>query len=219
MSTLVIGGTSGLGLELARDFSKSDKAVIITGRKDPYVDFAEFHEFYLHQLDLPAKIEAFVAKLPRIDKLVYAAGYFQEGRVTDLSNEQIEEMIDVCGRALVYFVRALLQKQDSLDELVTITSTSQWTPRKLEPVYNFAKAAAGHFTNAIAEDGRIKKTMVAGPAGMDTNFWKGTDQDTSTMNDPAWVAGQIMKCREQDYRYKFIRILREPPRIEEVEQR
>jgi hypothetical protein len=61
--------------------------------------------------------------------------------------------------------------------------------------------------------------MQAGPAGMDTNFWKGTGQDTSKMNKPEWVAEQIVKARDNDYSYKYIRILREPPRVEEVEKR
>jgi short-subunit dehydrogenase len=220
MSDLIIGGTSGLGLELARKLAASGSKVIITGRKNPNVDFAEFKEFNLAADNLSQRIQDLVSGLPEIERLVYAAGFYQEGTVTDLDEEQIETMIDVGGRGLIYFVRSLLEKQGSLKELVTITSTSQWTPRKLEPVYNFAKAGAGHFTNAMAEDGRIEKVMVAGPAGMKTEFWEGVDRDDlDTMLDPEWVAQQIMDARQKDYHYKYIRILRQPARVKEVEER
>jgi short-subunit dehydrogenase len=113
-----------------------------------------------------------------------------------------------------------LQKQDKLNELVAITSTSGWTPRQREPIYNFVKAGEGHFANAMAEDGRVGKVLVAGPAGMDTAFWRDDpERDKSTMLDPAWVAEQIQQLRQDDYRYRFAKIMREPPRVEIVETR
>jgi NAD(P)-dependent dehydrogenase (short-subunit alcohol dehydrogenase family) len=141
-------------------------------------------------------------------------GYYQEGTVTDLTYEQIEEMIDVGGRGLIYMMKSLLDKQGSLKELITITSTSQWTPRKLEPIYNFAKAGAGHFSSSMAEDGRVGKVLVAGPAGMNTDFWEGVERDDlDTMLDPVWVADQIVQLREDDYKYRFAKIMRQPPRV------
>lgn len=221
MADLIIGGTSGLGLELAKDFvEKGVKQVIVTGRHKPKADVGEYKEFDLIKPDLAKRIAAFVADLPEIKILVYAAGYFQEGRVTDLTDEEIEQMIDVGGRGLIYFVRAILAKQGSLKGLITITSTSQWTPRKLEPIYNFAKAGAAHFSNAMAEDGRIKKVLVAGPAGMRTEFWDGTTgHDLSTMMDPSWVSEQVIDQWQGDYTYRFVRILRQPPRVEQGETR
>jgi len=219
MNSLIIGGTSGLGLELARKFSEEGE-VIVTGRHDPEVDFAEYREFDLAQENLTESIDKLISDAPKIDRFVYAAGYYQEGRITDLSNEEIEAMMNVGARALVYFVKAILDKQDGFDELITITSTSQWTPRKLEPVYNYAKAAAGHFSNSIAEDGRVKKVLVAGPAGMDTPFWEGIERDDlDTMMKPEWVAEQIVELEKEDYKYRFARILRQPQRVEVVETR
>lgn len=221
VTTLIIGGTSGLGLELAKIYShEKNSKVIVTGRKDPKIDFAEFYLFDLGQDDISKSIEKFVQDLPKIDRLIYAAGYYQEGRVTDLSEKEIETMINVCARALVYFVRSILQKQGDLKELITITSTSQWTPRKHEPVYNFAKSAAGHFSNSMAEDGRIEKVLVAGPAGMDTPFWEGIERDDlHKMLKPEWVAQQVKLQSEGDFGYKFVQILRQPQRVNVAETR
>jgi len=39
------------------------------------------------------------------------------------------------------------------------------------------------------------------------------------MLDPAWVADEIMKLREDDYKYRFAKIMREPAHVEVVETR
>ena len=113
MTTLIIGGTTGLGLELAKQLTANGDSVIVTGRKEIKEDI-KFQKFDLSQVNLAGSIEGFVSELPVIERLMYAAGYFQEGRVTDLSESEIEEMISVGARGLIYFVRALLQKQGEL---------------------------------------------------------------------------------------------------------
>lgn len=220
MNTLIIGGSSGLGLAMAKLFAEAGDDVLVTGRKDPKVGYAQFQKLDLSTPELSQEIAEFVKDLSQIDRLVYAAGFYQEGRVTDLTTEQIQTMVQVGGTGLIYFMRELLAKQGSLGQLITITSTSQWTPRKLEPIYNFIKAGAGHFSNSMVEDGRVGKVLVAGPAGMDTNFWNGVDRDDlDTMLPKEWVAEQIIDNLAGDYKYKFIRVLREPARVEEVETR
>ncbi len=220
MSVLVVGGTSGLGLELAKDFQSDSQEVFITGRHDPNQPGLHFENFDLTSPELPHRIGELVMRLPEVSTLVYAAGYFQDGRVTDLTDRQIEEMVDVGGRGLIYFTKAILEKQGKLDELITITSTSQWTPRQKEPIYNFVKAGAAHFSNAMAEDGRIGKVLVAGPAGMRTAFWDGIERDDlDKMLDPEWVADEIVKLRDDDYKYRFAKIMRDPARVEVVETR
>lgn len=223
MSTLIVGGTSGLGLELAREMSEPKEDVIVTGRHDPKVPFARYHEFHLSRGNLPNRIGQFVLDLPPIETLVYAAGFYQDGHITDLRDEQVDEMINVGGRGLIFFVKKILEKQKTLNELVIITSTSQWTPREFEPVYNFVKAGAAHYSHGQSLDPRIGKTLVVGPSGMKTGFWEGTGKDTSHMMPEDWVAKQIMELRERDDTYIFAKILGAtsalPKRVELVETR
>jgi short-subunit dehydrogenase len=219
MNTLIIGGTTGLGLELAKKYHTNGDVVIVTGRKEVKVPF-EFKPFDLSEANLASRIGIFISEIPTIERLVYAAGYFQEGRITDLSDDNIEEMINVGGRGLIYFVKSILEKQGSLEELVTITSTSQWTPRQKEPIYNFIKAGGAHFSNAVAEDGRVAKVLVAGPAGMRTAFWEDVERDDlDEVLDPSWVADQIVELENDTYTYRFVRILRQPARVEIIETR
>lgn len=220
MNTLIVGGSSGLGLEMAKDFAEAGDDVLVTGRTDPKVGYAQFAKLDLSTQNLDQTIADFVKDLSRVDRFVYAAGFYQGGRVTDLSAEQIDTMVQVGGTGLIYFMREILAKQGSLGQLITITSTSQWVPRKLEPIYNFTKAGAGQFSNSMVEDGRVGKVLVAAPGGMDTPFWDGVKNvDLTKMLPKDWVAEQIIKNLEGDYKYKFIKIYREPARVEEAETR
>jgi NAD(P)-dependent dehydrogenase (short-subunit alcohol dehydrogenase family) len=222
MNALIIGGTSGLGRELATRLAATGAAVTVTGRTQPddLGKDLQFRALDLNAPELPKKLVALLADLPELDLFVYAAGFYQKGRVTDLTEQQIDEMLNVGGRGLIFGLRALLQKQAQVPEIIVITSTSQWTPRQQEPVYNFVKAGAGHLANAMAEDGRVGKVLVVGPGGMDTPFWDETPgTDRSQLLDPVWVADQVMDARNNQYKYKCLRILRGPARVEEVETR
>ena len=219
MNSLIIGGTSGLGLELAREMSVDHDDVFIVGRTNPDVDFATFKEFDLATGDLPARIGKFVLDLPEISSLMYVAGYFQDGHITDLTDDEVDKMFDVGGRGLLFFVKKLLEKQAHLDELVTVTSTSQWTPREFESVYNFVKAGAAHYSNGQSLDPRVEKTLVVAPSGMDTDFWIDTGVDRSRFLDPSWVAKEIVKLRKENDAYLYAQILREPSRVEIQDRR
>lgn len=222
MNCLIIGGTSGLGLSLAKKLAK-DYEVHVTGRQklaEPEIRFSPLDLSNRRGLD--EQISKLIARLPKIDLLIYAAGYFQDGTVTDLRIEQIDEMLNVGLVVAILVSREVLQKQNLLPEFIAITSTSQWTPRLKEPIYTAVKAGLGAFANSLSLDPRVGKVLVAGPAGMATNFWKDTDKkehDTSLMLDPDWVADAIQELREGQFSYKFARILREPARIEVQETR
>lgn len=220
-SYLIIGGTSGLGLDLARSLVDTAHSVIVTGRRDIKEQGIHVRHFELGQTEkLYSQIEEFVNVLPHIDTLIYAAGFLQLGLVTDLSERDIEKMMNVGLISPIYFVQQVLKKQGKLTEFVAITSTSQWTPRLLEPVYTAVKAGLGAFSNSLSLDERVTKTLVAAPAGMDTNFWPEQDKrDPSIMLDSGWVAKAINELRQDSYKYRFARILREPARVEIVETR
>lgn len=222
MNVLIIGGSSGLGLELARLLAVTDK-VYITGRNNPREPGIKFVKL---DLDDPESINKTLHDIMHlvgnIDTLIYAAGFFQEGRITDISDQQIESMLQVGITAAIMTTKSVLTEQGKLNEFIAITSTSQWTPRLLEPVYTAVKAALGAYANSLSLDERVGKTLVAAPAGMATNFWKDTDpkeHDTTKMLDPHWVAQQILLARNGDYHYKFIQVLRQPARVEVAEER
>lgn len=221
MYTLIIGGSRGIGWELAKMYAGEGDEVTVTGRKQPEqsVERISFKELDLSKASYIKNIDDFVAGIPKVDRLVFSPGYYQEGTITDLDEDAILDMVQVCGTSFIFIARAVLEKQDSLNECIVITSSSQWTPRKLEPIYNFAKAGVGHFAHALSLDGRINKMLVAGPTGTKTAFHNGREGvDMSTYHQPEWVAQQIFDHLRGDYRYKFIKILRDPASVEVAKQ-
>lgn len=219
MNTLIIGGTSGLGLALAEKLSK-DYQVFVTGRRDPQVEDVNFIHLDLTKDEgLSEALDRTIEQLLPIKLLVYAAGFYQEGKIDDLSDMEIAEMDNVGLRAPAMLLSRLLKKQDELPGFIAITSTSQFTARLYEPVYTAVKAGLAMLAKSVSLDERVGKVLVVAPAGMKTKFWKGTDKDTSTMLDQEWVAGQALRFYQDNFDYKEVRILREPPRTEVVEER
>lgn len=219
MNCLIIGGTSGLGLELARQLLP-DYNVHVVGRNDPSVELLTFHRIDLnHQDGSVQKIRDLVSKLPKIDMLIHSVGFYQEGTITELSENQIYEMMEVCLMSAISLTRELLISQKELSIFVAVTSTSQYTPRLLEPVYTAAKAGLGAYANSLSLDPRMKKTLVVGPAGMKTKFHSGRKVDMSTYLSPTWTASQIIELLQDEYSYKYARILRDPAHVEVKEIR
>lgn len=217
-TALIVGGSSGLGLELGRLLSETHQ-VFVTGRRDPKQNNLNFVALELGSDNLTENLDKFVAELPNVDLLVYAAGFYQEGKIDDLTDDDIRKMENVGLLAPVFLVRRIIKKQDRLAGFIAITSTSQWTPRLLESMYAAVKAGLAMFANSLSLDSRIGKVLVAGPAGMATRFWENNPRDMSKMLDPKWVAEQILKLYKGDLKYQFARIMRDPPRVEIVETR
>lgn len=222
MNTLVIGGTSGLGLEIGTLLLDQDGAVYVTGRvnrvsatKLRFLQFTIGTDARILRTDL----DHLVASLPHIDLLVYAAGFYEQGRIDELSDEHILTMLNVGETAPMFLLQRLLKKQSGLGGFIAVTSTSQWTPREKEPLYTAVKAGLGKFAESLSLDPRVKKTLVAGPAGMDTGFWDGTSKDATGMLSPVWVARQTLELWSDSYTYRLARILRNPQRVQILETR
>src|SRR3990167_9747368 len=216
MNVLVVGGSSGLGLELAKKLTEDSHKVIATGRNAPKDSGLDIREFDLTQTDLPKAIDDFVKGLPPIDSLHYVAGLYPPGAITDLPPEQIDASLSVGGRGLMFFVRSLLAKQGKLRELMTVTSTVQYEPRRGLVVFNFIKAGEGHFSNGMAEDGRINKVLVVAPSVMREHDDKEADKD---FLDKVWVAQTIIKELQKDFKFKALKLLHKPTRVKVVETR
>lgn len=217
-SVLVVGGTSGLGLEIAKLLWTEGATVSLSGRSNEK-DLGFPH--YYHTLDLSRWVENGAPPFVdyQVDLIVHAAGFFQEGRIDELTSTQIVEMNNVGLVAPEIMIGQLLADQGRLDGFIAITSTSQWTPRLKEPVYNGVKSGLAMFAKAVSLDERVGKVLVAAPAGMKTAFWRGGFAPEGELLDPAWVAEQVLLEYELTKKYRFTKILREPPDVQLVEWR
>jgi NAD(P)-dependent dehydrogenase (short-subunit alcohol dehydrogenase family) len=214
-TVLVVGGSSGLGLELALQLVEQGWRVIVTGRTNPNKENVDFRMLDLSfGSTLIGDLDAILDSIPVVDTLIYAAGFNQVGTITDISDQGILDTCSVGIIAPAMILQRLLNQQDALARFVAITSTSQWTPRLMEPVYAASKAALALFAESVSLDDRVSQTLVFAPSGMQTPFWDGDPRDTSTMLDPKWVAEQLLtKLFSKTVAYEFVICLREPAHI------
>lgn len=221
MNALIVGGSSGLGLEIGMQLLKKGWNIRVTGRSVKTIpkEFTFLEFTVTEDLDrLKNDLDKMVETLPAIDVLVYAAGFSEDGLITDLSDSHIAQMAAVGITAPALFLQRIIRRQEVLAGFIAITSTSQWIPREREPVYAATKAGLAMLAQSVSLDPRIKKTLVVGPAGMNTNFWAGSGKDSSAFLTPRWVAEQIVRLWGDRYTYRLARILRDPtPESERVQ--
>ncbi len=216
---LIVGGTSGVGKELAAHYISDGHNVCVTGRKDRNLQGAYFQKFSITGISahLGSDTDRVLSDFPNVNTLIYAAGYLQRGHIDSLSDDDLQTMVNVGLLAPMMLTQRLKTKSTSPLKVVFITSSSQYTPRELEPAYCATKSGLGMFGAALVRDPGIGKVLVVAPSGIRTPFWEGTIEDTETMLDANWVAKQIVELSSGVFKYKYATILRNPARVEIVE--
>ncbi|MBI5138660.1 MAG: SDR family oxidoreductase [Candidatus Vogelbacteria bacterium] len=220
-NTLIIGGLSGLGLEIGKLFALKSNIYATSRTVDASVPYFNQVELSINENveTLKTRLNKLVNDLPTIDTLIYNAGFFEDGHIDQLEDNHIQKMINVGITAPALLLQRLLKKQEQLRGLIIITSTSQWTPREYEPLYCATKAGLAMLAKSVSLDVMVKKTLVVGPTGMTTKFWTNTIKKTEGMLSPELVAKNIFYLWEAEYEYRLSRILRDPVRVEILESR
>jgi NAD(P)-dependent dehydrogenase (short-subunit alcohol dehydrogenase family) len=213
---LIIGGTSGVGLELAKHYVHDGHAVCVTGSQDP-----EFERILFQKLTITSDAKQLVSDLDRVvdgfknvNTLIYSAGFLQRGHIDSLSDSDLQKMLNVGLLTPMLLIQRLKNKLETGLKIMFITSSSEYTPREYEPAYCAAKAGLGMLGESLVRDMGIGKVLVIAPSGINSEFWSGTDEDTSTMLDPHWVAEQTVDLSSGSFKYKYAAILRDPARVE-----
>jgi NAD(P)-dependent dehydrogenase (short-subunit alcohol dehydrogenase family) len=230
-TTLIVGGTSGLGLELARqiyDGALSDNIlsaadIHITGRKDPDEFGMQYHELNIEPCDakLGEKLDALIADTPYIDHFIYAAGIAQRQLIQDVSDADIDLMNMIGLRVPQMLLGRILRSQHELPGFVAISSVTQSVPRLEEAHYAASKAGLRMFAESASKNPRVKKTMVAAPAGMQTPFWRNhSSVNAQPFLSAIQVANDILCLYvEKPFVYKEIVIGRSPYSINVIHDR
>ncbi|RKD95565.1 SDR family NAD(P)-dependent oxidoreductase [Halopiger aswanensis] len=201
-NVVIIGGTSGIGLEIGRAFARNGADVVASSRsEDSVADAAaelrdlgaETAEVTCNVRDLESienlKDEA-EAALGEIDVLVNSAGSVAAAPVTEMTEDEWFQDIDVC---LSGVFRATKVFGAAMDEgsIINISSMSAEQSREERAGYVSAKAGLNGLTRAtaadLAPDIRVNaiapgfvKTELAGPKLEDgSEFREGVDERTS----------------------------------------
>ncbi|MFK8075697.1 MAG: SDR family NAD(P)-dependent oxidoreductase [Granulosicoccus sp.] len=212
---LIVGGSSGLGLDLAKHYIQEGHTVCVTGRHDPQLANSTYIELNMtsDSLDLIGRIDYVVQRFPAVNTLIYSAGYCQRSRIDELSDADIGQMTNVGLLAPMLLIKRLKNNLDTPLKVMLLTSSSQYTAREMESVYCATKAGLGMFGTSLVLDREIGKVLVAAPSGMNSTFWRDSDVDVSEMLDTRWVADKVVELSSGKFKYKFAKILRNPERV------
>ena len=188
-AALVTGGSSGIGLAIARALSEDGYDLTLVSRRAEKVEPAAA-ELGAHGLaaDVSKEDEAQRAvaehreRFGRLDVLVNSAGVGVAGRIEDLSTKHFDLQIGVNLRGLFLVTRAALPLlRESRGHVINLASIAGTLPTPGLATYGAAKAAVIALTrslNAELEADGIRATALC-PGFVDTPMaqWSGVPAD------------------------------------------
>jgi 3-oxoacyl-[acyl-carrier protein] reductase len=197
---LIIGGTSGLGFEIAKNLRAKGETCFVVGRTYDPEKHGDGCTLDLSDRNL---VREFISTQPEMLQAVGAV-YWVAGKVYigDFADqENIEQMIDVNVTNALPIIqnawKALLERNEG--RVVVIASTAGVKARADEAVYALTKHAQVGFARSLGlEAQRLNgdvKVFLALPGGMKTPFWDGMQPASyDSFNDPARVAERIVEA-------------------------
>ena len=185
-TVLITGGTSGIGLELARQLLSRGNTVAVTGRDQDRLDAAAqalpgVHTFRSDASD-PKAIAALhavvLARFPALDTLVNNAGIMRNLKLNeerDLEDVTREIEVNLSGpvRMVQQFLPHLRTRPGAL--IVNVSSGLAFIPFSVAPVYCAAKAGIHSFTQSlrIQLQGTGVSVVELAPPGVETPLFRG----------------------------------------------
>ena len=134
--TIITGGAAGIGLATARKFAQEGAVVVVCDRKAEAVQAAvqelavQGHKALGYTVDVTdrASIDAMVAdvkaKAGRIDVLVNNAGITQDARLTRMTEEQFDAVINVNLKGVFHCTQAVADTMVEQESGVILTASS-----------------------------------------------------------------------------------------------
>jgi short-subunit dehydrogenase len=212
--SVISGGTSGLGLEIAELLVKSGKNVVILGRdnKKLYVaserlnksannSFAESMKCNIGNEEEVIKFGEYLTKKKySVEYLFNNAGRGLFTKASTSTSEMIDTVFEANLKGMILLTSRVLKITPEENELtiINIMSTSALFGRAEETIYCAAKWGARGYTEALKTElkGTNRNIIAVYPGGMKTDFWKipGQNRNTETFMDPAEVAIKIVNA-------------------------
>ncbi|WP_161881522.1 SDR family oxidoreductase [Deinococcus alpinitundrae] len=190
-SILITGGTSGIGLELARQLLEHGNTIIVTGRDQVRLD-ATVRELpglhaYRSDVSYPAEIQQLyqdmLAAFPTLDTLINNAGIMRNLNLDqphDLTDMTREVEIDLMGpiQMVQQFLPHLKTRPDAL--IVNVSSGLAFIPLTTSPVYSAAKAGLHAYTQALRQQlaGSRVRIVELAPPPIETPLLRGLEAET-----------------------------------------
>lgn len=206
---VVTGASSGIGLELAKQFAQHGFDLLIVAENDEIEDAANTLQsssvsVAQAQIDLanPEGVEEFYEMIRQtgrpVDAIALNAGVGAGGDfVRDTALEDDLNVIDLNVRSTVHLAKLVLQDmvERGQGRVLFTSSIAATMPGTFNAVYNASKAFVQSFAQAIRNELKDSGVTVTAlmPGATDTNFFHRADMDdtkvgSSEKDDPADVA-------------------------------
>jgi uncharacterized protein len=166
---IVVGASSGLGLEIARLLEAGGRAVVGVSRHGDTIVHGDASK-------RETALQALAAADARgtTDLLVNCAGAGIYGPAGSYSDESITSLIDANLVATIVFCEVLAPRfMTGGGTIVNVLSTAALTGKPNETVYCAAKWGARGYSDALRAEAKGTKlrVMSVAPGGMNTPFW------------------------------------------------
>lgn len=211
---VILGGTSGLGWELAGRLRDRGQRVFVMGRE---YDSSEHNEGLSVDLFYPESVENAIKVIESslvgqsVKAFVWAAGYGYRGDFADQPDVRSMAEVNFAGALpIVQWAWRQMSSQSDPTKMVVLGSTSGVRVRPDNAVYVATKHAQTGFARALGEESARLATSVRVHlfvlGGMKTPFWdwmstQPDDEEYSTFNDPTKVADKIIETIDAGHDY------------------
>jgi len=193
--TLITGGTSGIGYELAKIFAKNGHNLILVSRDEADLTITRNELLELGVEVLIISKDLFDRQSPfdlyneitekgyDVDILVNNAGQGQYGEFSETNIYRELSIIQLNISSLVVLTKLFLQDmlKKERGRILNLSSVTSKAPGPLNSVYHGTKAFVQSFTQAIAAEVKDKGITVTAllPGATDTDFFNKADMQQS----------------------------------------
>jgi len=204
---IVVGASSGLGLEILRLLEAGGRTVVGVSRHGETTvrGDASQRDTALRALDDADKLAG--AHGP-VDLLINCAGVGIYGPAGSYDDAAIAAVVDANLVATIVFCEVLAPRfKDAGGTIVNVLSTAALTGKPNETIYCAAKWGARGYSEALRAEAKGTKlrVMSVAPGGMNTPFWAEARTD---FMDPREVAAAIVDAIERPVFVSEISIVR-----------
>ncbi|HWD63635.1 MAG TPA: SDR family NAD(P)-dependent oxidoreductase [Solirubrobacteraceae bacterium] len=156
-TVLVTGASGGIGQAIARAFAARGAQVILSARRQDVLDsLAAQLGARAMACDLASRedVQRLLDSVGPVDVLIANAGLPATGHITDLSQTQLDVMLEVNLRAPIALARGLIpgMVERGRGHLVFVSSLSGKVASPVSSLYNATKFGLRGFSLAIRED-------------------------------------------------------------------
>ena len=209
----VTGATSGIGLKITQVCIEKGYTVYATGRNQAALNTLNNMGVKTIQADLRiiSDMKRVVSELPRIDVAILNAGIGIFNNAFELSDDNIEDMIDVNVRAPIHLAKQIVPKmiEQNSGHLIFISSQAGKVPTRKASVYAATKHALSGFIDGLRLEVAPYNLKVTGiyPGPIDTPFLQKADATNAYRTSikrflltPDEVANAVVKTIEKPVR-------------------